>query len=131
MPIALTISFTNRHVILLSDEQCLWVLCTSTAPLTALGGSGGIIFHFKGSFKLRFYQGPCKDIFFRKINLALPDLCRVSLHQLILFLTMITSTRYKKGAFCNLDLSRTYYGSYSIFCTDTASAKNALARVPF
>ena len=80
---ALTISFTNRHVILLSDEQCLWVLCTSTAPLAALGGSGGIIFHFKGSFKLRFYQGPCKDIFFRKINLALPDLCRVSSHQLI------------------------------------------------
>ena len=75
--------FHERHVILLSDEQCLWVLCTSTAPLTALGGSGGIIFHFKGSFKLRFYQGPCKDIFFRKINLALPDLCRVSLHHLI------------------------------------------------
>ena len=128
MPIALTISFMNRHVILLSDEQCLWVLCTSTAPLTALGGSGGIIFHFKGSFKLRFYQGPCKDIFFRKINLALPDLCRVSFVSTD-FLTMIT--RYQKEFFCNLDLSRTYYGSYSIFCTDTASAKNALARVPF
>ena len=128
MLIALTISFMNRHVILLSDEQCLWVLCTSTAPLTALGGSGGIIFHFKGSFKLRFYQGPCKDIFFRKINLALPDLCRVSFVSTD-FLTM--STRYQKEFFCNLDLSRTYYGSYSIFCTDTASAKNALARVPF